>query len=146
MTGMADSPPDSLEQNNEKKIPSLHAHEKMTGLPRTTAIRKLKKRKQKCQQLKNLDHNLSWSSIKKREGYKKITADMRKQLLDWICNHPHVVDSPIHRDTLLVMNPETKKKERVGKLLLQVSVQELHNNLVEPVKNSGLECARDAEG
>jgi len=146
MTGMTDSPPDSPEQNKEQKIPSLCAHAKMTGLPRTTAIRKLKKGKQKCQQLKNLDHNLSWSSIKKREGYKKITADMRKQLLDWICNHPHVVDSPIQRDTLFVMNLEMKKKERVGKLLLQVSVQELHNNLVEPVKNSGLECARDAEG
>ena len=30
--------------------------------------------------------------------------------------------------------------------MLQILVQELHNNLVDTVANGGLECARDAEG
>ena len=38
-----------------------------------------------------------------------------------------------------------KRKERVGKLLLQIFVSELHNNLIDTVQNSGLECARNAE-
>ena len=38
-----------------------------------------------------------------------------------------------------------QKKERVGKLLLQISVHELHRNLIDTVQNGSLECARNAE-
>ena len=43
-------------------------------------------------------------------------------------------------------NLENGEKERVGKLLLQTSVRELHNNLIDTVANGGLACARNAEG
>ena len=59
MTGMADSPPDSLDKKNKIKFPSLHAHAKTTGLPTSTAMRKFKKGKEKCQELKKLNTDLS---------------------------------------------------------------------------------------
>ena len=31
-------------------------------------------------------------------------------------------------------------------MLLQISVHELHNNLIDTVENGGLECARNSEG
>ena len=76
---------------------------------------------------------------------------MRAALVKWIISHPRVVNSPITRDTLLVKNPETKQKERVGKLLLEIDVRELHNDLIElPVekggKGGGLAEARDSNG
>ena len=60
---------------------------------------------------------------------------LNSNLLDWIVNHPHVVSSPIARDTVLVDVHNSNgdvSKERVGKLLLQVSVRELHQDLVKP--------------
>ena len=60
---------------------------------------------------------------------------MNSKLFDWIINHPHVISSPIPRDTVLVNVPQTNGtivKERVGKLLLEVSVRELHQDLLKP--------------
>ena len=81
MTGLADLPPDSPNQE-ELKVPSLHARAKTMGLPISTAMRKLKEGKEKHLQLKNLAKGLCWSLIKRRQGYKKITIDMRKELFE----------------------------------------------------------------
>ena len=45
------------------------------------------------------------------------------------------------RDTVFIYNPSTKKKERVGKLLLEISVRELHNQLIQDPKDGGLDGA-----
>jgi hypothetical protein len=66
---------------------------------------------------------------------------MRQALHAWIINHPNVIDSPIARDRLLITDPETGLKKRTGKLLLEISVRELHNALLEPSKKGGLACA-----
>jgi hypothetical protein len=71
---------------------------------------------------------------------------MRAKLHAWVLNHPHVVDSPIARDMLLIKDPETGRKVRTGKILLEVSVRELHNDLLDLPANGGLDCARSAEG
>ena len=58
------------------------------------------------------------------------------------------MDSPITSDTLLVKNEENGKKERVGKLLLEIDIRELHNNMIAPPPpdGGGLAEARDAAG
>jgi hypothetical protein len=75
-----------------------------------------------------------------------VTEEMRAKLHVWVLNHPHIVDSPIARDTLLIKDPETRKKLRTGKILLEVSVRELHNDLLDLPANGGLDCVRNAEG
>ena len=57
-----------------------------------------------------------------------------------------VIESPISNDALLKLNPVTGKKERVPKLLLQIPVRELHNDLLKPVEEGGLAEARDDDG
>ena len=87
------------------------------------------------------------------------------QIQDWILKHPNVIHSPITIDTLLIKDEFTgkyfqfvsiwysftiltiiliyllligKKTKRVGKLLLQTSVRELHNDLIKSEKLGGL--------
>ena len=67
-----------------------------------------------------------------RKGHSKITESVRKALHTWVIDHPRVVNSPITNDTILVLNPDTNQKERVGKLLLEIPIRELHNDLIEP--------------
>jgi hypothetical protein len=80
----------------------------------------------------------SWSRKPKRKGFSNVTPDVKLKLRSWIVNHPHVIRSPIVNDTLLVRNPITSLKERVGKLLLEIPVRELHNDLIETPEKGGL--------
>ena len=60
-----------------------------------------------------------------------MTSELIDNLHEWIGNHPQVVNLPIYDDTLLV--PDHKqpgKKIRVSKFLLQISICELHNDLI----------------
>mmetsp|Transcript_51974 Transcript_51974/g.134798 ORF Transcript_51974/g.134798 Transcript_51974/m.134798 type:complete len:557 (-) Transcript_51974:13-1683(-) len=86
------------------------------------------------------DTSAMWSSIAARRGHTHITAELRRAILLWLLAHDHVKRSPIARDTLLVLNPETKQKERVEKLLLEAPVRELYNDLIVP--GTGLAEAR----
>jgi hypothetical protein len=86
------------------------------------------------------DRGALWSSIATRRGHTHITAELRRTILLWLLAHDHVKRSPIARDTLLVLNPETKQKERVEKLLLEAPVRELYNDLIAP--GTGLAEAR----
>ncbi len=117
---------------------ALRARAKMLGLPQTTARRMFTTAKLMRARLKNLDESISWSTVKKKKGRSKVTEPMRRALHTWVINHPNVIDSPIARDTLLIKDPETGQKKRTGKLLLEISVRELHNNLLEPTVNGGL--------
>ena len=58
-------------------------------------------------------------------------------------HHPQVVQSPIANNCLKVKVYGYTKPQVVPKLLFQVSVRELHNNLVSATKYSGLKEARD---
>ena len=55
---------------------------------------------------------------------------MRKETIDWIMKNSNVHQSPITRDTLLIPDADTKVKRRVTKLLLECSMQQLHNELI----------------
>ena len=60
-------------------------------------------------------------------------------------HHPQVVQSPIVNECLKVKIYGHTEPQLVPKLLLQVSVREIHNNLVRDTDNGGLKEARNAE-
>ena len=57
-----------------------------------------------------------------------------------------MVESPIANETILVCNLETGQKERVNKLLLQISIWELHNDMLLPPDQGGFKEAWDETG
>ena len=57
-------------------------------------------------------------------------------------HHPQVVQSPIVNDCLMVKIDGHTEPQLVPKLLLHVSVRELHNNLFSNTIDDGLKEAR----
>ena len=64
----------------------------------------------------------------------------------WITHHPQVVQSPISNCCLKYMFDDQTEPQLVPKLLLQVSVRELHNSLVSDTNDGGIKDARDEDG
>ena len=60
-------------------------------------------------------------------------------------HHIQVLQSPIVNDFLKVKLVSHTEQQLVTKLLLQVSVRELHNNLVRDKYNGGLKEARNED-
>ena len=59
---------------------------------------------------------------------------------NWIIKHPSVVASHIAKDTLLVRDMITGNKDRrVGRYLIQISIRELHNDLIKSKNEGSLE-------
>ena len=73
-----------------------------------------------------------WPSITKRKGYKKINEQVNKSLYIWFVHHPQILQYPIADDCLKVYIDGNYKPQLVPKLLLQVSVRELHNIILSP--------------
>ena len=74
----------------------------------------------------------------KYKGYSKINEQIKRNLYTWITRHPQVVQSPIYNDCLKVMFDDQTEPQLFPKLLLQVSVTEVHDG--------GLKYARDEDG
>ena len=74
--------------------------------------------------------SMLWSSILNRKGRTKINSQVDKYLFNWIIQHPQVVQSPIVNKCLKVFIDSHFGPRLVPKLLLQVSVGELHNRMV----------------
>ena len=53
--------------------------------------------------------------------------------------------SPITRDTVLIVDADTKVKRRVPKILLECSMRQLHNELIASPDDGGLTRARHAK-
>ena len=64
----------------------------------------------------------------------------------WITRHPQVLQSPISNDCLKVVLYDQTEPQLFPKLLLEVSVRELHNSLMSDPNDSGLKDARDEDG
>ena len=79
---------------------------------------------------------------KKRTGYSKINEQIKKYLYNWIIHHPQVVQSPIANNGLKVKIDGYTKPQLVPKFLFQVSIRELHNNLVSVTIYGGLKESR----
>ena len=76
----------------------------------------------------------------------KINEKIKRNLYKWITRHPQVVQSPISNDFLKVVLHDQTEPQLVPKLLLQVSVRELHNSLVSDPNDGGLKDDRDEDG
>ena len=86
-----------------------------------------------------------WSSIPKRKGHKKINAQINKYLFNWVLQHPQVVQSTIANYRLKFSIDGNSEPQLVPKLLLQVSIWELHNSTMSTPEEDGLKEARYAE-
>ena len=76
-----------------------------------------------------------------------MSPQLKEEFLDWLEEHNMVIQSPIANDTLLVRDPNNpSRKIRVNKLLLQIPVRELHNDLLSEDPNIGLKGAIDHHG
>ena len=74
---------------------------------------------------------------KKRKGHSKIYEQINKSLYNWIMHHTQVVQSTIVNNFLKVKIDGHTEPQLVSKLLLQVSIRELHNNLVSATIDGG---------
>ena len=64
----------------------------------------------------------------------------------WITRHPQVVQPQISNYCLKVILDDQTEPQLIPKLLLQVSVRELHNSLVSDPNDGGLKDSRDEDG
>ena len=60
---------------------------------------------------------------------KKGNKELRQKLVEWIMKHSNVHESPIARDTSLIIDAKSGVKRRFPKLLLECSMRKLHNEL-----------------
>ena len=63
-----------------------------------------------------------------------------------ITRHPQVFQSPICNNGLKVLLDDQTEPQKFSKLLLQVSVREIHNSLVSDPNDGGIKDARDKYG
>ena len=70
----------------------------------------------------------------KRKGHSKISEEIKNSLYNWIIHNPQVVQSPTANDCLKVKIDGYTEPQLVPKLLLKVSIRELHNSLVKQHK------------
>ena len=89
--------------------------------------------------------NIPWSLNKRRKGNPKIDEQIKKSPYNWIMHYPQVVQSPIDNDCLTVKIDVHNEPQLVTKLLFQVSIRELHNNLVSSTLHGGIEETRDED-
>ena len=89
--------------------------------------------------------NSLWSNLKKRKCPSKINEQIKRNLYAWISHHPQGVQSPISNDCLKFMFDDQTEPQLVTKLLLCVSVRELHSSLVSDPNGGGLKDSRDGD-
>ena len=86
--------------------------------------------------------NSLWTKKIKRKGHSRIIEKIEHNLYAWITRHPQVFQSSISNDCLKVVLDDHTEPQLVPKLLLQMSVRELHNSLESDPNDGGLKDAR----
>ena len=89
--------------------------------------------------------NSLWKNKTKRKVHSKINDQIKRNLYAWITRHTQVVQPPIYNDCLKVMFDDQTENQIVPKLLLQVSVREMHNSLVIGTNDGGIKDAWDED-
>ena len=84
-----------------------------------------------------------WTKKIKRKGHSKINEQIKINMYAWITRHPQVFQSPVSNDCIKVMFDDQTEPQLVTKVLLQVSVRELHNSLVSDTNDGGIKYSRD---
>ena len=115
--------------------PTTDAIASALGLPIATHRRHVKAATPKRAALEDPgDNSTVCSQVLKSKGHTKIKPEVQDKMCSFIKEYPHAVHSPIKNDTILVGDPnDPSAKIRKTKLLLQVSICELHNDLIAKV-------------
>ena len=90
--------------------------------------------------------NSFWTKKTKIKGHSKINQQIKRNIYKWITRHHKVGQSPIYNDCLKVLLVDQTEPQLVPKLLLQVSMRELHNIFVSDPNDGGMKYARDEDG
>ena len=85
-----------------------------------------------------------WSIKPRIVRTKKISKALRKETVHWIMKNSNVRQSPITHDTLLIADADTRVKRRVPNFLLECSMRQLHNDIIDSPDDGGLVGARNA--
>jgi len=113
--GISGNSPEVAERMNK---PSQRLNAQLLGIPRRTLQKLMIIGKEKRREIRD-NIPTTWAAVRKRIGRKKVSPSVRKKLHEWIANHPHMIQSPVAKDTLLIRDPnDSKKKIRVAKLLI----------------------------
>ena len=73
-----------------------------------------------------------FSQVVKSKGWTKFNKELEEKVNSLIENHPNVVHSPIMNNYFSVKDKDDPSVvQKLPKLLLQVSIHELHNDLIE---------------
>ena len=73
-----------------------------------------------------------FSQVIKSKAWIRVNKDFEEKVHSFIEKHPNVIQSPIMNDYISVKDKaDPTVVHKLPKLLLQVSIQELHNNLIE---------------
>jgi hypothetical protein len=128
----------------DPNAPSMRGYAKALGLGRSRVTRQITKGMKKRRELRAATNSGPWATlVKKRKGKLKISPEAVDAVVEYIVHHENVIHSPIANDSLLIKLPGMTEKSRVGKLLLECSVRDLHNRMVA---EDGLKEARDSQG
>ena len=133
VTGVVPSPSNPPAQSSQTLQGTKKYLMEHSNVPETTARRILQLGKSRKAILSDpAEQNTTWCVLRERAQYKTMQRTLRDALVNWILSHEHVIPSSLTADTILVFNPQTQKREPVTKLLLQISVRELHDDLIGP--------------
>ena len=80
-----------------------------------------------------------------KKGHEQINDQIKCNIYAWITSHPQVFQSPISNYCLKVMFDDQTEPQLFPKLLLRVSVRELHNSIVNDSNDGVLKDARDED-
>ena len=86
-----------------------------------------------------------WYGIPKQHSHTKINQQAKTSLYNWILQHPHVVVSRIKNHCLKLFVEIQLEPQLALKLLVCVSVIELHNIMVISPEEGVIKEARDAD-
>ena len=90
--------------------------------------------------------NILWTKKNKKKRAFKINEYIKRNMYTLITRHPQVFQSQISNDCLKVVLYDQTEPQLVPKLLVQVSVREVHNSLVSDPNDGGLKDDRDEYG
>ena len=80
------------------------------------------------------DKSAMFSQVIKRRGWRKIDPELKAITHDYIRRYPNIITSPIKGDTVTIKDPTDQSKTiKVPKLLRQISIRQLHNDLIKNV-------------
>lgn len=134
--------------NSEGVVQSDTSLNKMAaalGVPKSTFKLQMQVAVKSCQTIVNAMNDSTFLQTYRRSGRTRFTVDFIKRLHHWLLNDcNNVIASPNKNDTVLVYDPDTKKKERKQKYFYRFSICEVHNEMID--EKGGFDGARDEEG